>query len=144
MRAEAGVNSPLFTRRTTLEEDVHFRLLEFAQMEGDDSVLIIREHRERKTKRSLAELVHSLEPFLLPNQQRIVDADFLGVFLHVFAEIDRDANELETLISMLLLDFFSSGISRRQGAHQVAQKLTIIDLPGQLRIERGSPSRSAA
>ena len=30
----------------------------------------------------------------------------------------------------------------RQGAHQVAQKLTTIDFPGQLRMERMLPSRS--
>ena len=53
-----------------LEEDVQLCLFEFAQVERHDSVLVVREDRERKAKRSLTELRHGVEPVLFAHQQR--------------------------------------------------------------------------
>ena len=106
---------------------------------SDDPALIVGEHGEREAERSLAELVDGVEAVLLADQHRIVDADFLRVLDHILADVDRDPDDLEALPPCCFCSSRSSGISRRHGAHQVAQKFTIIDLPGQLRIERGVP-----
>src|SRR4029453_11457871 len=68
-----------------------------------EAALVVREHRERKADRSLAELVDGVEAVLLADEDRIVDADFLRVLDDVLADIDCDSDDLEALGAVLLL-----------------------------------------
>src|SRR6202521_1271433 len=57
------------------------------------------------------------------------------------------SSEIPTISSWSLYSFLSSsssGISSRQGGHQVAQKFTSTTLPAQLSLFTGFPSRSWA
>jgi hypothetical protein len=79
----------------TIEDERRLFGVKFANFEGDDTALGVREGSERK-HRVDAEFVGGGEPVLLADQERIIEAYLGHVFLYFLAKIDRDTDNFES------------------------------------------------
>jgi len=103
---------------------LEMRVDDLADVRADEFAISGNDHREWHTNKFDTRCLGHGHGIFLPYEDRVIELGLFGVRGNLVRKVNRDANYDKAVLALLILEGLSKGISRRQGAHHVAQKFS--------------------